>query len=78
MTSTKLPVDQTDGDQSRCYLFLLPIELRLEIYEHVLGLSTFGRIEVSIDNDRHALSDPDFLGFHCSKRPHFRPSLDIL
>ena len=60
---------------SRSHFYSLPTELRIEIYELVLGVSPTQRLEVSICTDQNASSDSGRSVLRCSKQPDFRRDL---
>ena len=62
---------------SRSHFLSLPGELRIDIYELILGVSTSQRLEVSINTDQYASSDTGRLVFQCSKQPDYRLDLAV-
>lgn len=60
-----------------CFLSL-PTEIRIEIYECVLGVVTATRFKITIDTDQYASSDTGRLILRCAKRPELHPDLAIL
>lgn len=59
------------------HFLYLPVEIRLEVYEFVLGLSSSTEVEVSINLDPLASSDAGRPILQHKKRPSFHPGLAV-
>ncbi len=78
MPPMKVSVHRCNEASTPANFLSLPFEIRLDIYEYVLGVFTSTQFEVSIDIDTYASSDTGQLILKCSKRPEFFSDLAIL
>ena len=74
---TKLQANQRNRSNHNSCFLSLPAELRITIYECMLGITTATQFEISINADAYASADTGHLALRCSKRPESRLDLAI-